>query len=38
MELARSKVSNKVCGFTFRFTPLHLVSKRIKEILTQKLQ
>ena len=38
MELARSKVLNKVCGFMFRFTPLHLLSTRIKEILTQKLQ
>ena len=38
LELARSKVSNKVCGFTFGSTPLHLISKRIKEILTQKHQ
>ena len=38
LELARSKVSNKACGFTFGSTSLHLISKRIKEILTQKHQ
>ena len=36
MELACSKVSTKVCGFTFGPISLHLISKRIKEILTQK--
>ena len=38
MELAWSKVSTKVCGFTFGRISLHLISKRIKEILTQKYQ
>ena len=38
MELAWSKVSAKVCGFTFGSISLHLISKRIKEILTQKHQ
>ena len=38
LELARSKVSTKVCGFTFGPISLHLISKRIKEILTQKHQ
>ena len=37
-ELAWSKVSTKVCCFTFGSISLHLVSKRIKEILTQKHQ
>ena len=36
--LAWSKVSTKVCGFTFGSISLHLISKRIKEILTQKRQ
>ena len=36
LQLAWSKVSTKVCGFTFGSTSLHLISKRIKEILTQK--
>ena len=35
MELSWSKVSTKVCGFTFGSISLHLISKRIKEILTQ---
>ena len=34
--MAWSKVSTKVCGFTFGSTSLHFISKRIKEILTQK--
>ena len=34
--MAWSKVSTKVCGFTFGSISLHLISKRIKEILTQK--
>ena len=38
LELAWSKVSTKVCGFTFGSISLHLISKRIKEILTQKHQ
>ena len=38
LELAWSKVSAKVCGFTFGSISLHLISKRIKEILTQKHQ
>ena len=38
MELAWSKVSTTVCGFTFGFISLHLMSKRIKKILTQKHQ
>ena len=38
LELAYSKVSTKVCGFTFGPISLHLISKRIKEILTQKHQ
>ena len=38
LELASSKVSTKVCGFTFGSISLHLISKRIKEILTQKHQ
>ena len=36
--LAWSKVSTKVYGFTFRSISLHLISKRMKEILTQKHQ
>ena len=36
MELAWSKVSTNVCGFTLGSILLHLISKRIKEILTQK--
>ena len=32
------KVSNKVCGFTFGSISLNLISKRIKETLTQKHQ
>ena len=38
MELGRSKVSTKVRGFAFGSISLHLISKRIKEILTQKHQ
>ena len=38
LQLAWSKVSTKVCGFTFGSISLHLISKRIKEILTQKHQ
>ena len=38
LELAWSKVSTKVCGFTFGSILLHLVTKRIKEIITQKHQ
>ena len=38
VELAWSKVSTKVCGFKFGSIKLHLTSKRIKEILTQKSQ
>ena len=38
VELAWSKVSTKVCGFKFGSIKLHLTSKRIKEILTQKRQ
>ena len=47
LELASSKVSTKVCGFTFGSISLHLISKsriwwapgkRINEILTQKHQ
>ena len=38
VELACSKVSTKVCGFKFGSIKLHLTSKRIKEILTQKRQ
>ena len=38
VELAWSKVSTKVCGFKFGCIELHLTSKRIKEILTQKRQ
>ena len=38
LELAWSKVSTKVCGFTFESLSLHLISKRIKEILTPKYQ
>ena len=38
LELAWSKVSTKVSGFTFGSIPLHLISKRIKKILTQKHQ
>ena len=38
VELAWSKVSTKVCGFKFGSITLHLTSKRIKEILTQKRQ
>ena len=38
LELAWSKVSTKVCGFTFRSISPHLTSKRIKKILTQKQQ
>ena len=34
--MAWSKVSTKVCGFTFGSISLHFISKRIKEILTQK--
>ena len=30
LELASSKVSTKVCGFTFGSISLHLISKRIK--------
>ena len=36
LELACSKVATKVCGFTFGSISLPLISKRIKEILTQK--
>ena len=38
VELAWSKVSTKVFGFKFLSFTLHLTSKRIKEILTQKRQ
>ena len=38
LEMAWSKVSTKVCGFTFGSISLHLISKRIKEILIQKQQ
>ena len=38
LELAQSKVSTKVCGFRFRSISLHLIRKRIKEILAQKHQ
>ena len=30
-----SKVSTQVCGFTFGSISLYLISRRIKEILTQ---
>ena len=38
LELAWSEVSTKVCDFTFGSNSPHLISKRIKEILTQKHQ
>ena len=38
LQLAWSKVSTKVCGFTFGSISLHLISKGIKKILTQKHQ
>ena len=38
LQLAWSKVLTKVCGFTFESISLHLISKRMKEILTQKHQ
>ena len=38
LELALSKVSTQVCGFTFGSISLYLISRRIKEILTQKRQ
>ena len=38
IEVGLVKVSTMVCGFTFGSISLHLISKRKKEILTQKHQ
>ena len=38
LTMTWSKISTKVCGFPFGSISFHVISKRIKEILTQKHQ